>query len=649
MILILYKITIESMDIIVEKEPTRQVFKSGSNIIGFIPSQSSYEVSKGIQFTDHLIQEQKGIFLWERTYHKIPIHPEKSIRLILEFIANYSPSFTMIPSVMYNGNEWGEGPFPRGFLRKGIPWTFAYHRTAVPGGTYSEGSNWAVALYGTTDVNLFPFSCSLFPQDQQTVHRLIWPEEEQPDVYLMRVYRGHGYSDSLNLPSMGEIKLTAYLILTELPLNSSSSLIPIYGPRFLDHAWKTFYHAEAARYSAEQVWQCGIAYAQNQLWYNKKNMKGFVVGIHPGKPKFLKKLISVTGFEFGWCGQNGSLAVSCLHDYLLYKNPLSLEIGLSSLDWWIEHGFQPNGIFIVRFKLNGNRIIPENTPIDACNLSDCILSFLEANELLHKIGTDRPQYREKALKLCDFIIDHQAQSGQLGKSWSITGESIDPNGSIGAFLIPALLLAYTVTNNQKYFHSAQRAYRFYLTEFRKLGFTTAGALDSYCIDKESAFPFVSSALKFYQLTQEKEYLNDAIALSYYLATWQFHHSIPFPKNSILGKIKYNSFGGTSVSAAHHHLDPYGARFYLIWKQLARATGEQIWSDRADTIWKQSLLGVSDGNFSFGTYIWPKGAQNEAAYHTWFGTRNSISEWYVAWPTAFRLEMLRHEDDWSKFP
>ena len=43
-----------------------------------------------------------------------------------------------------------------------------------------------------------------------------------------------------------------------------------------------------------------------------------------------------------------------------------------------------------------------------------------------------------------------------------------------------------------------------------------------------------------------------------------------------------------------------------------------------------------------------GGQDEGAFHTRWGDAFNVSQWLVAWPGAFRLEVLRQHEDWAMF-
>jgi len=112
-------------------------------------------------------------------------------------------------------------------------------------------------------------------------------------------------------------------------------------------------------------------------------------------------------------------------------------------------------------------------------------------------------------------------------------------------------------------------------------------------------------------------------------------------------VHYDTFGGTSVSVQHHHLDPWAALIALGWLRLSRATGKSIWRERATAAWRQATIGVSDGSLILKGVVRPAGGQDEGFYHTrWGGPPGGVSDWLVAWPSAFRLITLYHWSHWD---
>ena len=127
-------------------------------------------------------------------------------------------------------------------------------------------------------------------------------------------------------------------------------------------------------------------------------------------------------------------------------------------------------------------------------------------------------------------------------------------------------------------------------------------------------------------------------------------------------MNYDTFGGTSVATAHACIDPYAVKYFLDLVKLSEFLGEPIWKQRAMAIWNNETIGISDGSLSImGLPPLPVGAQSEVVFQTNWGTilKNRykpgsinelepfgfLSNWFVIWPTAYRLEVLRNIEFW----
>jgi hypothetical protein len=247
-------------------------------------------------------------------------------------------------------------------------------------------------------------------------------------------------------------------------------------------------------------------------------------------------------------------------------------------------------------------------------------------------------------------VNAQQQSGEFAKSYFMDGTIDKAHGSVGAFIILPLLDAYEKTNDETYFNSAKRGLDFYLAEFEKGGCTTAGALDSNCIDKESGAPVLRAALRIYEMTKEQRYLELAEELAYYLATWQYHYSVAFPKESMAGELGVDTDASTAVSAAHNALDHYGLWWIPEYIKLAELTGKDIWKDRARALWYSGTQLISDGTLVVKGRVRPAGCQDESIRHTRWGRPDNryfiTSEWCTGWQGTFRHLILETLNDWS---
>lgn len=635
-----------------EQQGERHVFADGRRIGRIVKEgQDAYrgrnatEHPLAFSCTDTIRELENGIFEWTRVYR---IRRDcDGLRLTMDFAAAHEADYWMIPGVSYNGNLWGKGLEPKGFDRDGEPWSYASHRTNVPGATYSQGKMDSVTLFGAPDKvgASLTFSCSLFPENGEIVHRLSWPEEEKPLVYAARdQYEPAHASPPLAYRAGDTVTLKAYLVFE--PVQGTGTPYK----KMLDFAWRIHRHELQPWHAPEHIWAYGIRFVKESLYLEDGEFRGFIWGRYWDGEAWAQK--KDTPYEIGWVGQNASLANSLISDYLRNGTQDSLDMGIGVLDAWAREAALPNGLFRVRMYYGEREAPKKQEVLDACNMSQAALQYLEAYETLKTNGIDKPGYLRIAQNICDFTVSAMNGAGRIGKSWDREGNSLDPEGTVGAFLILPLLALYTKTLNRSYADAAAKAYCYYMNGFLRDGYTTAGALDTYCIDKESAMPLLKAGLQLYSLTGEALYLRNSEMISWYLATWQVHQSIPFPEGSPLGRLNYDSFGGTTVSTQHQHIDHYALYFFEDWLELAAHTGSRQWQERARAIWMNATAVISDGTLEVTGRVRPAGGQDEGFCHTrWHTSRGEffgVSQWLVAWPTAFRLELLRKRKDWTIF-
>jgi hypothetical protein len=157
-------------------------------------------------------------------------------------------------------------------------------------------------------------------------------------------------------------------------------------------------------------------------------------------------------------------------------------------------------------------------------------------------------------------------------------------------------------------------------------------------------------MKAYEVTGEKKYLDAAVELGYYLASWQWHYTVDFPKDSLLGQHNVDTYGSTAVSAAHNALDHYGIYYIPEYLKLAELTGNDIWRQRARAIWYNGIQMLSDGTLTVRGRVRPAGAQDESFRHTrWCRTDNVMftpCEWCTVWQGTFRHAVLQELTDWN---
>ena len=638
-----------------------QVITVNGTAYARIPAQ------EGAEDTFEKIEE--GAWKWFRRTE------EPTDRMRMEVILTGAPSFTMIPAVSYNGNGWGDFPeYVGDRAEDGTPWSFASHRTTIPACTYSENESVSLALMAEPNSNS---ACSLFRVDEGEKHVLIFPEEEQPKT-LQRHFWGDAFQGIMEPTTEFQGILLVY---------------PSDGTKYrykglLDFAWRYYGHPIAAPRTAEELYRLSIAYTRFLFERERDGFAGFVSGsqwyenVHSYKKK-------EHYYEIGWVGQSASMANAFLYDYLKTGDKDHLEMALEVHDSWLKHTETDGSFLSARmgyypalsipyetlkpedldrwemgddlyenclYKLGKPQLRDKSGKLqirhDACNVGTGACGYFEAYDLLKQIGIDKPEYLKAALDTCDFAIKHQDEKGCFAKAWDGAGNVLAKKGTIGCFLILPLVTAYKKTEDKKYLTAAIRAFDFYYEELERQGFTTAGALDTYSIDKESSSPLLRDALALYEATRDEAYVAKAEKIAWYLCTWMMHFTVRYPEDCLISKLGYDTFGSTSVSTPHQALDQYALRDVLSFLKLYEITGYKQWKERAVAFWCNACQGISDGTLFLNRRLRPAGSQDEAVFHTRWGRHTSapfgLSQWLPAWPCAFRLENLRWQENWSLF-
>lgn len=565
------------------------------------------------------VTRRGGALVWRRRCNRPADRMEMTLKTA------FAPLHTMVPAVSYDGNAFGSDHEYKGYSFAGTPYTFAWHRTAVPAATASWNGRDGIALC-TLEQNT---AGGLVLHRDFCEHRVLWPETEQP-----RVLHAMGWGDAF----IGAMK----------PKTTFTALVYVGGDAqpawqaMLSDVWEKQYAYKAPGMPAKTLWEYSVAYAKTLFTREADGFCGFNIGLAWDGKAWAKR--EKNKYEIGWCGQNASLAVSLLYHALHYRDEAAGRMGYQVLDSWLRLARSPQGLLLTRRD-------SADLPIDAVNLGNAACQYFEAGQISKRLGEPKPAYSQAALEICRFAMERQQASGCIGVSWRQDGTILLAEGTAGGFLVPPLAQAFIRTGDTLYLDAAVRAFSYYYDEFRLNGYGTAGALDTYCIDKESVIPLLQGALLLYRGTGEEAYLRYAREAAWYLSTWQWHHRVSYPAGSILRQLRYDTFGGTAVSTSHQHLDNYALSYVPDLLELGELTHERQWTQRALAIWRNGVQCVSDGTLGIlGKTPRPKGSQDEGYFHTRWGFSPerhgyfTVSQWLVAWPNAFRLLVLRGKPD-----
>ena len=554
---------------------------------------------------------------------------ESAQRFQLRFrvITNFVFSRYLIPGVSINGNHWGRGKEPKGLMQDCQPWIFDCRSTTIPACTVSENDQRFLALFAsdkkTASLNV---SCGMMETDDgKMIHFLHYPSAESPYTYIDRDEYGSSHEDRIVLQPDEEFHVSCYL---------ADGIVRQCGyaaAQVEDIALDLLGHSQAPRFTPSEVIQLCASFAKRIQFTDEDRQALFSIGLSLNEKKQWQLN---PGIEFGWCGQNGLYALLFIRRGLQEKNYEFLPLGIKNLDTWVKATGRTG---LIHTHLDRWQKDLSNTE-DVCNLAFAIAIFTLAWRLLLDHGINKRQWLDTARGAASFLCTHFTEEAGFGKAWDVeTGEMEDRNGTIGAYMIPALCILYRETGQSEWLSMARRACRFYVKRDLDQFMCCAGALDTYCIDKETSSGLLIGALMLYDIDNADEWLTAAKKAGWYFCSWMFHYDIPYEKNTDFYKYGYHTLGGTSVSVQHWHIDPWGALVVPEIMKLYDLTGDAHWKKRANLLWQSAIQNITpeEGRSVHGVCR-PRGSQNEGYLHCRWGKQapGTFNDWLVAWPQAF---------------
>ena len=612
----------------------------GETVVPFAEMEQDCSVYRDDKNEVRMTVEQKSdtLFYLRRTWKNLSSET-RSVRLALRVKEMFSATKYLIPCVNVNGNEFGAGLEPKGLERDGQRWVFAYDRVSIPACTLTENREFACALFASTeDCVSLESSCSIFrDRDGGFVQELSHPVAELPLTYSDRDKYADGYETFFTMAPGETITLGAYLSVSK-PRWENYGICDV-----LDTALSLYGdNAALSTPKNKDLWDRSIVFAKSLITdYN--GYKGFHIGfVSDGNGGFVYRRGNC--FELAWCGQNVLFSRMLIEDYIRFGHKDSLDDALEILDTRVSLCTAKSGLLTSHLHHYENI---DTATSDTCNMGYGVYELIRTYQTLQKIGIDKPAYLAAAKGFCDFFIEHYSDVYGFGKQWRLDGTCVNEGGSIGGFVIPALVKLYEVTNETNYLALAEKSMRFYMERDLDKFVCTAGALDTCCVDKETSFPFIVSGVLLYQITNNAQYLEYAKRAAYYFTSWMFHYDPVYGDDSEVHEYNVTVKGLTSVSAQHHHLDMYAGIVVPYLRTLADLTGDENWRIRADMMWRAVTQYIGDGELVVHNVVRPIGSQNEALFHCrWgfgHGRRGQLNDWLVAWPCAFRLSVLAEEE------
>lgn len=611
----------------------------------------------GLRTRDSAEAVKEGVFKLTRSIENTSSQ-SVTFKDVLRVADTFKAKKYLIPCILYNGNEHGSSNTPKSLEIDGEPWVFAYDRLGIPSCTLTENAECGVALFASDETPAsLESSCSLIKgKDGLYEHRIVRPVTEAPYTYSSKNIMTDRYDTYITLGAGESFESVSYVtVCTPKWENYAAANLIMTALDVLDPK-------NEPSLSPDEVFSLGQAFSK-ALLYDYKGRKMIIT--HYAQRLFrYQHMVKITldemaemmrdpyytelgafdeRFEMGWADQGllnaRMLALGAIEEG--NDDMLATAVGIFDA---FEETQKENGLCCTLYEQNFDEEAKKAATPDACNLGWGASEMIRMYRTLKKHGIEKPEYVRFAKKVCDFFADKFNDEYGFGKSYYLNGEVAQTAGSIGGFMIVAMLEVYNETKEQKYLDCALRAHDFYYKRDLDNFVCTAGALDCASIDKETAYPFVVSSLMLFDITKDALYIKRAEMAAYYFTSWMFFYDVYYKNGSEFTEYGYHTTGGTAISAEHHAIDSWGSVIVPELCRIAELTGEGRWLRIARLMWANAIQGMTlhEGHLIHGMQR-PIGSQNEGffqarwtKYRPTCEERGHYNDCLSAWCGAYRM-------------
>ena len=602
----------------------------------------------------------------------------RTVQVAVRAASDFKPTNWVIPGVIYGDNAFGNQVAPSGLERDGEPWVFGYDRESIPSCTLSEDKNALFAMFASDrDAASLESSCSLrrLP-DWRIEHRIIYPVRESPVCYAFKFSYEGRYDEWITLPPGATFEAESYFMKGKpkwencgyreafkaamaalkhdhpLPALDAKTVYEV-SHRWLRDCCEYFVGKGESKGAMGTDISFRLGYTKRTntrnfpAWMTKAEKKLTLADIERDPSLNRAVLRKFWMDEMGWAGQNFMSHRLAYADAVKRGDADFAKWCLDDLDDWVGRQL-PSGLAPTR------RRNPKADHLSVTELGWGVGEIAKFWKSLKDAGVDHPAYLDFAKRLADFFVARYDEKDPFGRIWSLkTGEKLEGGGDGGGFMVKGMLELHAVCGDKRYLECARKAFDRYFEKDLRNFRCVAGADDCNCVDKESSFPYIYSALELYRQTGEKKYLECAERVAAYFCSWMFTYDALYPKLSEFGRFGYHTSGGTLVSAEHPAIDPYATVAIPDLFDLAGATGESVWREAGRLIWANAIQDVAgpDGGSMNGVLRTP-GSQCEAHAQTrWskyrsdpVAARGNFNNQCTAFVVTFRLYALDRVGD-----
>jgi len=502
-----------------------------------------------------------------------------------QLLFNYQPSADLghwlVPSVMHDKNEMGEGSFPRGGIEKG--WSFREDRIPIPScSILHDGSHWQAVFTSPSAKESEISSIKTYSREGRPAFEIAVPYVEEPFTYTEKGIVMGGLTG----------KTAAFFKINKAPFEYSRDFFIAFGQcqhvseiyiKLTSLALDLFY--VAAVDCLKTNWSTVAALKLHHLKYLLIDKAG-ITAIQQGRGNGLfQSFHDYAAGSFLTRGMEGTVIFS--RAAREPGNEEYREIAERIGDFFLA-GSLPNGLHRDCYSLKDGRwggYMGVGTPEELINGAntrcngEVMVNYLRLYKLLKEAGKQRDDFLDLAKRNAHFYIGHQLkgdEEGSFGRWWDADGRPLNTLGTNGAYIISLLVELEKITGKTDDIDEAlKKAGRYYASLVDNNRFY-ADTLDADCVDKEAGCALLRAFLDLYERSHDEFYLRYARLAAGFVLSWMFTYNTAFDAKSPAGKRNFKTLGMTTVSVAHHHLDFYGLFIAYDFLRLWEATKDEFW-------------------------------------------------------------------------
>lgn len=289
--------------------------------------------------------------------------------------------------------------------------------------------------------------------------------------------------------------------------------------------------------------------------------------------------------QMGFVGQQLPCASYLIEEGLRTKNAKLIGQGERIVDFWSRECLAPSGMPRMWFNVDPQ---PHwrRTNTFLRSATDGTSGMLRAWRIERAAGRSKPQWLAFCTKIGDWLLKHQAADGSFPREFNFDDGRPASDSKTSTLHPVRLLIDLTcATGDAKYRDAAIRAGEWSLANNADGRTYVGGTPDNPdVIDKEAGWIALDSYLALYDVTQDKRWLDAAVAAATFTETWVYGWNVPMPVDAqrrrlTLPRIKTTA-GMSLIATGHSGSDLFLSYAWLSYIRLSLYTRDPHFADVA---------------------------------------------------------------------